>query len=176
MDFDLDLGIQILARTPAVLRELLLHLDDRWTEADTGPDTFSPYDVVGHLIHGDNTDWLPRVHCILEHGAGVPFAPFDRFAMWQWSKGKSLASLLDEFAAGRVRCLTELRQLRLQPQDLRRQGHHPALGAVTLGQLLATWTVHDLNHLGQVARTMAFQFADAVGPWRAYLSILPPAR
>jgi hypothetical protein len=175
VDFDLDHGPQVLASTPAVLRALLADLDDGWTRTNTGPETFSPYDVVGHLIDGERTDWLPRVRTILEHGEQRPFAPFDRFAMWQWSQGRSLACLLDEFAALRADNLAALRALALAPADLVRRGTHPELGTVTLGQLLATWVAHDLDHLGQIARTMAFQYCSAVGPWQACLSILPQA-
>ncbi len=167
-------GRQVLERTPGILRVWLAGLDDALLHCDTGPDTFSPYDVLGHLIEGERNDWLPRARLILQHGPAVPFPPFDRFAMWEWSQGMGLDTLLDEFARLRTRNLRELDELRLGPDDLLRQGTHPALGPVTLGQLLATWVVHDLNHLAQIARTMAFQHREAVGPWRAYLSVLPP--
>lgn len=172
MSFDLAQGLDVLERTPAAVRALLAGLGDGWTRCDEGERTFSPYDVVGHLIEGERTDWMPRVRTILEHGDSKSFAPFDRFAMWEWSKGTSLEALLDTFAKERAESLRELRALRLSPADLARRGRHPALGAVTLGELLATWVVHDLNHLHQIARTMARRWTDAVGPWKAYLGIL----
>lgn len=173
MDFDLATALPILERTPAVLRAWLQDLPAAWLHGNVGPETFSPYDVVGHLIQGERSDWVPRMQRILQHGPAQPFEPFDRFAMWQWSRGRTLDSLLDEFAALRRENLAALRAAGLGAADLERPGTHPALGAVTLGQLLATWVVHDLNHLDQIARTLAFQLRDAVGPWRAYLSVLP---
>jgi len=151
---------------------LLLGLPARWIEADEGPGTWSPFDVVGHLIHGERTDWIPRVEHILEHGDAVPFPPFDREAMFAASKGVPLGELLDTFARLRAENLDRLTAMRLTDADLGRRGRHPDLGAVTLGQHLSTWVAHDLSHIAQVARVMARQYADAVGPWRAYLSIL----
>jgi hypothetical protein len=137
-----------------------------------GPETWSPFDVVGHLIHGERTDWMERVELILAHGDSRPFTPFDRFAQFKASRGKSLAELLDTFAELRDSNLTRLQSLRIRQEDLARPGRHPELGPVTLGQLLATWVAHDLNHLGQIARIMGRQYTDAVGPWVEYLPML----
>ncbi|HZN37857.1 MAG TPA: DinB family protein [Planctomycetota bacterium] len=175
MDFDLDRALVLLVRTPAILRAWLGDLDPVWLHANTGAETFSPYDVLGHLIEGERTDWMPRLQRILEHGESLAFDPFDRFAMRQWSRGRAVQDLLDEFTALRQRNLDVLRDLALQRADYSPRGRHPGLGTVTLGQLLATWVVHDQNHLAQIARTLAFQYLDAVGPWREYLSILPRA-
>lgn len=175
MDYRLDDALPILQRTPSVLRDLLAGLPDSWTGATEGPGTWSPFDVVGHLIQGERHDWLPRVRHILEHGDAVPFTPFDREAMFAASKGVSLATLLDTFADLRAQSLDGLAALGLTGADLARTGRHPAFGEVTMGQLLATWVAHDLGHLGQIARVMARQYTGAVGPWRAYLSILGDA-
>lgn len=175
MQFDLASSLPLLERTPAVVRAWLTGLDDPWLRQGTGPQTFSPYDVLGHLIEGERSDWMPRVQHLRQHGEQVPFTPFDRFAMWQWSRGRPLASLLDEFEQLRRQNLGALRALDLQAADLDQRGRHPALGTVTLAQLLATWVVHDQNHLAQIARTLAFQLAEAVGPWREYLAVLPRA-
>lgn len=170
--FDLHGARQILARTPGVLRAWLSGLDESWVKSGYGASTFSPYDIVGHLIHGERTDWLPRARWILEHGESRPFEPFDRFAMHELSRGRSLGELLDEFERLRAENLRALDELRLRALDLARTGAHPALGRVTLGELLATWVVHDLNHLHQIAKCQASQYRDAVGPWRAYLPLL----
>jgi hypothetical protein len=162
----------VLERTPAALRGLLDGLPDAWLLSNEGPDTFSPRDVVGHLIHGEETDWVPRLRIILEHGEAVPFTPFDRFAFRTASVGKSTDALLERFAALRDENLRQLRTVTLDEAALARTGTHPALGRVTLAQLLAAWVVHDLGHLKQVARVMAGQYRDAVGPWREYLTIL----
>lgn len=172
MDFRYDDAMPILRRTPAVLRELLRGLPGGWIEGTEGPDTWSPFDVVGHLIQADRTDWMTRVDHILRHGDAVPFPPFDREGMFTASKGRSLVELLDTFAEVRTVSLDRLVALQLTDADLARRGLHPDLGGVTLGQLLATWVAHDLDHLGQVSRVMARQYTAAVGPWRAYLSIL----
>ena len=172
MEFQLDHAKDILRRTPATLASLLQGLPDDWLFSNEGPDTFSPFDVVGHLIHGDETDWIPRAKIILEHGEDRPFEPFDRFAMFEKSKGKSLSELLDTFARVRGESLRQLEQMNLTPALLSRRGKHPELGIVTLSELLATWVVHDLGHVGQIVRVMSKQYGDAVGPWRAYLSIL----
>jgi hypothetical protein len=137
-----------------------------------GPETWSPFDVVGHLIHGERTDWMERVELILAHGDSRPFIPFDRFAQFKASHGKSLTELLDTFAELRDSNLARLQSLDLRHEDFVRPGRHPELGRVTLGQLLATWVVHDLNHLGQIARVMGRQYTDAVGPWVEYLPML----
>jgi hypothetical protein len=170
-EFDLEATRALLERTPAALRALLGGLPDRWVAATEGPGTWSPYDVVGHLIHADRTDWIPRARHILA-GESRPFDPFDREAQFAQSRGASLSELLDRFDAGRRESLAALREMRLTATDLARTGRHPELGTVTLGQLLSTWTVHDLDHLGQIARTMAKVYRTAVGPWKAYLSIL----
>jgi DinB superfamily len=167
-----DEAIPVLERTPAALQAMLGGLPEAWLVADEGPDTFSPRDVVGHLIHGEETDWLARVRIILEHGESVPFTPFDRFAFRTRSAGRSTAELLERFAELRRANLEALRAFGLDASALARTGTHPALGRVTLGQLLAAWVVHDLGHLKQVARTMAGQYREAVGPWRKYLTIL----
>ena len=176
MPFDLSQAVSVLDRTPIVLRDMLHGLPDAWTRGDEGPDTWSPYDVVGHLIHGERTDWIPRARIILEEGEGRAFEPFDRFAQERESRGKSLAQLLDEFAALREENLEVLRGLDLGPAELALKGRHPDLGVVTLGQLLATWTAHDLGHLAQISRVMAKQYADQVGPWRAYMPVLAPEK
>lgn len=168
-------ALPVLRRTPVVLRAWLADLPPPWTAATEGPGTWSPYDVVGHLIHGERTDWIPRVEHILRHGDAVPFPVFDREAMFSASRGKTLAELLDTFEELRRESLARLDALHLTESDLSRRGLHPELGPVTLGQHLATWVVHDMSHLGQVVRTMARQYAQAVGPWKAYLSILRSA-
>jgi len=168
---DLDRTLDFLARTPEVLRVLLAGLDERWVRADEGPGTYSPYDVVGHLIHGEDTDWVTRTEHILAHGAERPFAPFDREAMRAHAPA-SVADLLALFARRRAESLARIRQLGLAPADLERLGRHPELGAVTLGQLLATWVVHDLAHLGQIARVLAKARGGEIGPWKAYFNVL----
>ena len=173
MSFQLPEALAVLQRTPRVLFTMLDGLPDFWVLRNYGPQTFSPFDVVGHLIHGERTDWMVRAKLILEHGPEKPFEPFDRYAMYEASKGKSIAELLATFAALRAENLAALRALNLTAQDLDRRGTHPALGPVTLGQLLATWVAHDLNHIHQIAKCMAFQYRDDVGPWKQYLSILP---
>lgn len=164
--------VAVLERTPGVLAALLSELPPAWSEAREKPDAFSPRDVLGHLIVGEETDWIPRLRLILEKGDSEPFQPFDRFAFRGRVEGRPLAELAAEFAAKRRANLDFLKGLDLGEEALARPGLHPALGAVTLRQLLATWAVHDLNHIGQVARVMARRHTDAVGPWRAYLGIL----
>lgn len=172
MSFDLNEGIAVLERTPATFRALLTGLPDVWTARNEGPDTFSPYDNVGHLIHGERTDWIPRARIILAQGANRRFEPYDRFAQIRESKGKNLEQLLDEFAKLRTENLTTLRGWNLTDRELALEGEHPELGTVTLRQLLATWVAHDLGHVAQTTRVMAKQYRDAVGPWRAYLPVL----
>jgi len=172
VDFRFDDALPVLRRTPAVLRAQLQDLPDPWIRATEGPDTWSPFDVVGHLIHSDRTNWMPRVEHILRHGDAVTFPAFEREAMFEASRGRSLAELLDGFAALRAESLDRLIALRLTDADLERRGRHPEFGAVTLRQHLATWVAHDLTHIRQVVRVMARQYSAAVGPWRAYLSIL----
>jgi hypothetical protein len=168
----MDEAVVILARTPATFDALLRGLPDGWVLAHEGGDTWSPFDVIGHLIHGERTDWLPRARIILEHGEARAFDKFDRFAQFADSAGRTLASMLDEFAALRRERLSELAALGLTDDDLERRGRHPELGVVTLGELLATWVAHDLDHLMQVSRVLARQYSDEVGPWRAYLRII----
>lgn len=170
--FVLGEAVQVLGRTPDVLRGLLAGLPDDWIYANEGPDTWSPYDVVGHLIHGERTDWIPRARHILRGPVEVPFEPFDRFAQFRESQGRSLDDLLAELESLRRENLRELAGFGLSEADLDREGRHPALGRVNLRQLLATWVCHDLSHLAQVARVLARRYSDAVGPWKAYLSIL----
>jgi hypothetical protein len=172
MTRQLEHTISLLSRTPAALEALLRDLPDAWTLANEGDNTWSPFDVLGHLIHGERTDWIPRVKMVLQAGESKTFERFDRFAQARESQGKSLGELLEEFARVRSENLRELRQLNLQPADLERRGRHPVLGVVTLSQLLATWAAHDLTHLHQISRVMAHQYRDAVGPWIRYLGVL----
>lgn len=172
MTFSLNLATEILSRTPATLQSLLAGLSEPWIKNNEGPETWSPYDVVGHLIHGERTDWIPRLKIILEHGEARPFTPFDRFAQFEASRGKSLQELLNTFESLRRENLVILQQLHLTTEHLKRKGIHPDFGPVTLEQLLATWVVHDLDHLGQITRVMAKQYQSEVGPWIKYLSIL----
>lgn len=172
MTQDLHNTMALLERTPAALDALLRNLPEEWTASREGEGTWSVFDTVGHLIHGERTDWLPRVKRILEAEDTRPFDPFDRQGHVRESEGKTLAQLLDEFARARTASLAALRALDLQPADLERRGRHPALGAVTLAQLLATWAAHDLTHLHQISRVMAFQYREAVGPWQQYLGVM----
>jgi hypothetical protein len=172
MEFSLGTALPILRSTPGVLGAWLTNLPDSWVMANEGPETWSPYDIVGHLIHGERTDWLPRLQLVLEHGDRQAFVPFDRYAQFRDSRGKSLKQLLETFAELREANISRLELLQLGPPDFRRAGRHPELGAVNLGQLVATWVVHDLNHLGQIARVMSRQYREAVGPWIEYLPIL----
>lgn len=172
MEFQLDHATEILRRTPATLNSLLRHLPDEWVISTEGPESWSPFDVVGHLIHGEETDWIPRARVILEYGESRAFEPFDRSAMFEKSRGKSLGELLDTFERLRGESLKELARMSLTPEALARRGTHPELGVVTLSQLLSTWVVHDLGHVGQIVRVMAKQYGEAVGAWRAYLPVL----
>ena len=172
MEFDLTPGTAVLARTPATLRALLTGLPSEWTDATEGPETWSPYVIVGHLIHGERTDWIPRARIILAQGDDRRFTPYDRFAQFRESQGKSLADLLNEFEELRRANLETLAGWKLTDAEFGLEGVHPEFGAVTLRQLLATWVVHDLGHIAQVARVMAKQYRDAIGPWRAYLPIV----
>ena len=162
----------VLTRTPAAFNALLRDLPEAWTEATEGPGTWSPYVVIGHLLHGEKADWIPRLAIILEHGPSRPFDPFDREAQFRDSQGKSLPQLLDEFSALRGDNLARLRALDLQPAQLELKGTHPALGPVTVRQLLSTWTAHDLGHMLQVSRVMAKRYKQDVGPWAEYLSVM----
>jgi hypothetical protein len=170
--FVLDEAIALLARTPAALDALLRGLPNPWIQANEGADTWSPFDVVGHLVHGERTDWIPRARIVLEHGDQRPFEPFDRRAQFVFATDMTLAALLDDFARLRHDNLAQLRDMHLTTADLERRGRHPELGAVTLRELLATWVAHDLDHLAQLSRVLAHQYAAEVGPWRAYLRII----
>jgi len=172
MDFDLDQAVDVLRRTPATLRALLDGLGEGWVRGDEGHDTFSPFDVVGHLIDGEETDWIPRARIILARGTSLRFEPYDRFRHRARNAGRSPASLLDEFAQLRASNLEQLESWKLTARELDLPGVHPALGTVTLRQLLATWVAHDLGHLAQVARVMAKQYRDEVGPWVPFLPVL----
>lgn len=168
--FTIDYGIEILERTPATLRAMLEGLSPAWTSATEGPDTWSPYDVVGHLIHGERTDWMARVGIILKDGGTL--ATFDRFAQFRENEGRSLARLLDDFAAARKDSLQQLRALQLTEADLDRTGIHPKFGVVTLRQLLATWVAHDMDHVMQISRVLGKQLREDVGPWTEYLRVV----
>jgi hypothetical protein len=172
MNHNLQDTISLLTRTPAALDVLLRELPEVWTLRNEGENSWSAYDIVGHLIHGERTDWMPRARMILQFGESRTFECFDRLAQFRESRRKTLAQLLDEFARLRSENLHELRALNLGDEDLQRRGRHPALGLVTLSQLLATWAAHDLTHLHQVSRVMAHQYREAVGPWSAYLGVL----
>ena len=172
MQFKLEESTQILRRTPATLREMVGGVPAGWIRATEGAGTWSCYDIVGHLIHGELTDWIPRARIILEHGETQAFEPFDRFAQFREDPTRSIEALLDQFAFLRAENVKVLQGLRLSSDDLSRKGTHPELGTVTLGQLLSTWVVHDMSHLAQIARVIAKQYWQEVGPWRAYMSIL----
>ena len=172
MRFELNEGSAVLERTPATLRAMLGGLPPTWCDATEGGETWSAYDVVGHLIHGERTDWIPRARIVLGEGADRRFTPYDRFAQFRESRGRSLSELLDGFATLRAENLRTLRGWRLTEAQMELEGIHPDFGPVTLRQLLATWVAHDLGHIAQVARVMAKQYREEVGPWQAYLPIL----
>ena len=172
MKHKLDQTLSLLDRTPAALNALLRDLPEAWTCRNEGGDTWTAFDVIGHLIHGERTDWILRAKRILEFGESRPFEPFDRLAQERESQGKTLPELLDEFAGLRAQNLRELRGMNLAAKDLQKSGLHPALGVVTLSELLATWAVHDLTHLHQLSRILAHQYRDAVGPWVKFLGVL----
>ena len=163
---------EVLTRTPTILNVLLRGLPSIWVRRNEGEDSWNAFDIVGHLIVGERTDWMPRVRILLENGEARAFDPFDRFAQFKESQGKSMDQLLDDFACLRRENLAALQALNLQPEDWVRRGLHPALGVVTLAELLATWAVHDLNHVHQLSRVMACQYRDVVGPWSAFLGVL----
>ncbi len=169
---DLQQTISLLARNPPALDALLRDLPEAWTSKTEGQDTWTAFDVVGHLIDGERVNWMPRARMILERGDSQPFEPFDRMGHLREAQGKSLNQLLEQFAHLRSQNLSELQSLNLQQEDLERTGRHPAFGVVTLSQLLATWAVHDLTHLHQISRIMAHQYRDIVGPWSTYLGVL----
>ena len=170
--FSLAESVPVLARTPGVLRAMLDGLPEIWVVTNEGGESWSPFDVMGHLIHGERTDWMPRAELILAKGDSVPFEPFDRFAQLRVSHGRSLGELLATFAELRAANLRRLQELAPGPAELARRGLHPELGPVTLGQHLCTWVAHDLSHIAQIARVMARRYTAAVGPWRAYLPLL----
>ena len=172
MAHDLEHSIALLTRTPAALDALLRGLPETWTMRNEGEKTMSAFDVVVHLIHAERTNWMPRAQMILQFGESRSFEPFDRWGQMQENRSKSLGNLLDEFARLRSESISKLRALKLRPEDLDRLGKHPILGEVTLSQLLATWAVHDLTHLHQISRVMAYQYREAVGPWSVNLGVL----
>ncbi len=172
MKYSFETAYEILERTPRVLSSLLRGLDENWVMNNEGADTFSPFDVVGHLVHGEKTDWTVRIRRILEHGDAMPFEPYDRFAQFEESKGKNLMQLLDEFEQLRNKNLTWLKSLELSETDLDKKGMHPSLGEVTLRNLMATWVVHDLTHIAQITRVMAKQYKEEMGPWPEFFRIL----
>lgn len=172
MKYSVTISVQILERTPVVLKNLLEGIDDNWVMNNEGPETFSPYDVIGHLIHGEKTDWVPRAKIIMEHGLPKPFEPYDRFAQYEESKGKSLEQLLQEFEQVRKENVQWLQSIHLTAEDLEKKGMHPSLGEVSLKNLLSTWVVHDLTHIAQVTRVMAKQYKEEMGPWPSFFRIL----
>lgn len=172
MKYNLSKATEILHRTPQVLHSLLDNLSDEWIMGNEGPDTFSPFDVVGHLLHGEKTDWPGRIQMILEHGSGKTFEPYDRFAMYEESKGKNMEQLLREFEEERKKNMEWLLGLNLSEEDLDKKGMHPKLGGVTLRQLLSTWVVHDLTHLAQITRVMAKQYKQEMGGWVEFFRLM----
>lgn len=172
MRFELKKAINVLERTPFVLNQLLKDMPEEWTSQNEGPDTWSPFDVVGHLIHGEETDWIPRTKIILEGNPEAIFTPFDRFAQLEVSKGKMLNQLLREFERLREDNLSKLEAFNISDLDLKREGTHPELGKITLNHLLSSWVVHDLGHIAQISRVMAKQYGSEIGPWHQYLGIM----
>jgi hypothetical protein len=172
MTFELSKAIEILERTPSVLNHLIKNLSEEWTSNNEGKETWSPFDVVGHLIHGENTDWIPRTKIVLNGDREVKFTPFDRFAQYEFSKGKSLHDLLTEFEVVRYENLEQLKSFNIQPTDLEKEATHPELGIVSLRNLLSSWVVHDLGHIAQISRVMAKQYSSEIGPWHQYMGIL----
>jgi len=172
MNFTLEKSMEILERTPNVIKELLDGLSDDWTMRNEGGESWTPYDVLGHLIHGELSDWIERTDIILSDGTDKNFKPFDRFAQFEESKGKSLRDLIGEFMMLRIMNLQKLKERNITEKDLDKTGIHPVFGNVTLRQLLSTWAVHDLNHTAQIIRVMAYQYKEEVGPWKEYLRIL----
>ena len=172
MKFDVEKSLEILERTPDVLITMLRDISADWTSVNESGDSWSVYDIIGHLIHGEKTDWVPRIDIILSENTDKKFTPFDRFAQFEDSKGKNLDQLLEEFKLLRERNVEQLRSKDISDKDLSQTGIHPAFGDVTLKQLLSTWVVHDLNHIAQISRVMANQYKEEVGPWTAYLKIL----
>ncbi|MHC4697769.1 MAG: DinB family protein [Planctomycetota bacterium] len=171
MEFKLDQAIEILSRTPGVLRSMLGGLSEPWIHNNYGKDTFNPFDVVAHLIHGDQTDWIVRAKIILEHGEDRTFEPYEMQGIYEVSEGRSVGEMLDMFESLRAQNIAELQAMRLTPDKLALRGIHPALGPVTLEMLIATWVTHDLNHIHQIAKCMAYQYRDTIGPWRGRMGI-----
>ena len=172
MNFNLERSLEVLERTPNVLITMLQGISTDWTSVNEGDETWSVYDIIGHLIHGEKTDWIPRTDIILSEKTEKTFKPFDRFAQFEDSKGKSLSELLIEFRILRESNVEQLRSKKLTDKNLEEKGIHPAFGEITLSQLLSTWVVHDLNHIAQICRVMAKQYKTEVGPWTEYLKIL----
>lgn len=172
MKFSLAKSFEILERTPLILKILLADLSEEWVMNNEGPGTFSPYDVLGHLIHGEKTDWVVRTQHILNVGSTVPFDPYDRFAQYELSKGKSTEQLLEEFQKLRNNNLQLIKSFNLSEADFDKKGMHPVLGEVTLRNLLSTWVVHDLTHIAQITRVMAKQYKEETGPWTEFFRIL----
>ena len=172
MDYSIEKSYEILTNTPKVLTALLSHLSEEWLMNNEGEDTFSPFDVVGHLLHGEKTDWIARTKIILEHGTSSSFVPWDRFAQYEESKGKNIHQLLEEFSAKRIENINWLKSLNLTKDDLGKKGMHPKLGEVTLRNLLSTWVVHDLTHIAQITRVMAKQYKTEMGPWVEFFRIM----
>ena len=168
----LEETVNLLTRTPEVLNALLRGLPESWTQSNEGEGTWSPFEVVAHLIHAEHDNWIPRARTIVDHGESWPFAPFGREGDFEQSRRRTLAELLDEFAQARAESLRQLAAMELLPPDLEKKGNHPALGSVTQSELLATWAAHDLTHLHQISRVMAVQYRDAVGPWAKYLGVM----
>jgi len=172
MSFQLNEALAVLERTPATFHALLSGLPESWTTCDEGPDTFTPFDNIGHLLHAERTDWVPRAEIILKQGADRRFEPYDRFAQFRESAGKTMAQLLEQFAHQRAENIATVRSWNLSEEQLSLEGEHPSLGAVTLRQLIATWVAHDLGHIAQTSRVMAKRYREGVGPWRSYLPVL----
>lgn len=172
MAFQLEKIIPVLERTPIILKIFLENLNPEWMHQNEGKDTWSPYDIIGHLIHGEKTDWIPRIKQILDPTYTDAFEPFDRFAQFENSKGKTLEMLLEEFTILRAENITILKNLALTQEDLAKEGRHPELGNVTLKNLLAAWTIHDLGHINQITRVLSKDLKNDVGPWKAYLTVI----
>lgn len=172
MEFQLTQALEILERTPATLNALLRGLSKEWLHNNEGGESWSPFIILGHLIHGEETDWIPRARIILENREARPFEPFDRYGQFKKFQKRSLQDLLALFAVRRKESLAALAQMQITPEKLEWRGRHPELGTVTLRQLLATWVLHDLSHLAQIGRVMAKQYQEEVGPWQAYFPIL----
>jgi hypothetical protein len=170
--FDLESAIEILGRTPLIMKAWVSNLPEAWSSYKHSEDNWSAFDILGHFIHGEKTNWIPRAKIILQQEGTKEFEPFDRFAQYDDSKGKTIETLLDEFVLLREKNLDILRGFDLKPADWERQGIHPEFGVVTLKELISTWVVHDLDHIAQLAGEMAKRYTDEVGPWGPYLGVL----